>query len=154
MYVFFFFQAEDGIRDYKVTGVQTCALPICALPDGPISAGITELVANDPPEIGPSGSALSPSSTSILSSGTPVFCEASCARIVYVPVPMSCVAHATRTVPSSRSWRLASAANAPAIHAAPDIPQPKVKPSRFIAPTAGSRFDQPNLSAPRFKHST
>src|SRR2546426_10411667 len=32
----FFFQAEDGIRDYKVTGVQTCALPIygaraCAL---------------------------------------------------------------------------------------------------------------------------
>src|SRR5256885_10233833 len=23
-----FFQAEDGIRDYKVTGVQTCALPI------------------------------------------------------------------------------------------------------------------------------
>src|SRR5256885_14880876 len=28
MYFFFFFQAEDGIRDYKVTGVQTCALPI------------------------------------------------------------------------------------------------------------------------------
>src|SRR5256885_7108982 len=27
----FFFQAEDGIRDYKVTGVQTCALPISAL---------------------------------------------------------------------------------------------------------------------------
>src|SRR5256885_181450 len=31
--MFFFFQAEDGIRDYKVTGVQTCALPI-------LSAGI------------------------------------------------------------------------------------------------------------------
>src|SRR5256885_1951216 len=36
----FFFQAEDGIRDYKVTGVQTCALPISykaighLLPDG------------------------------------------------------------------------------------------------------------------------
>src|SRR6266508_4682765 len=28
-YVFFFFQAEDGIRDGHVTGVQTCALPIC-----------------------------------------------------------------------------------------------------------------------------
>src|SRR2546426_9014407 len=28
MFMFFFFQAEDGIRDYKVTGVQTCALPI------------------------------------------------------------------------------------------------------------------------------
>src|SRR5256885_14029293 len=26
--MFVFFQAEDGIRDYKVTGVQTCALPI------------------------------------------------------------------------------------------------------------------------------
>ena len=28
---FFFFQAEDGIRDYDVTGVQTCALPIFAV---------------------------------------------------------------------------------------------------------------------------
>src|SRR5438034_7378326 len=28
-FVFFFFQAEDGIRDHCVTGVQTCALPIC-----------------------------------------------------------------------------------------------------------------------------
>src|ERR1022692_5049341 len=28
-FIFFFFQAEEGIRDYKVTGVQTCALPIC-----------------------------------------------------------------------------------------------------------------------------
>src|SRR2546422_6160525 len=27
-FVFFFFQAEDGIRDVAVTGVQTCALPI------------------------------------------------------------------------------------------------------------------------------
>src|SRR5699024_11957965 len=27
----FFFQAEDGIRDRNVTGVQTCALPICAV---------------------------------------------------------------------------------------------------------------------------
>src|SRR6478609_3192858 len=28
VYIFFFFQAEDGIRDKLVTGVQTCALPI------------------------------------------------------------------------------------------------------------------------------
>src|SRR5687767_15558928 len=28
-FFFFFFQAEDGIRDKLVTGVQTCALPIC-----------------------------------------------------------------------------------------------------------------------------
>src|SRR6266699_4148635 len=31
---FFFFQAEDGIRDADVTGVQTCALPISPLPLG------------------------------------------------------------------------------------------------------------------------
>src|SRR2546430_7381606 len=35
---FFFFQAEDGIRDLTVTGVQTCALPICPRDD----AGIHE----------------------------------------------------------------------------------------------------------------
>src|SRR2546430_16688637 len=29
-FFFFFFQAEDGIRDLTVTGVQTCALPISA----------------------------------------------------------------------------------------------------------------------------
>src|SRR2546430_6944336 len=35
---FFFFQAEDGIRDLTVTGVQTCALPIS--PGGRISASV------------------------------------------------------------------------------------------------------------------
>src|SRR5206468_5797366 len=36
-FFFFFFQAEDGIRDLIVTGVQTCALPICedyGMPEG------------------------------------------------------------------------------------------------------------------------
>src|SRR5438876_8784241 len=32
--VFFFFQAEDGIRDGRVTGVQTCALPISDIGGG------------------------------------------------------------------------------------------------------------------------
>src|SRR5439155_11712454 len=31
LFIIFFFQAEDGIRDGHVTGVQTCALPICRL---------------------------------------------------------------------------------------------------------------------------
>src|SRR5256885_7690282 len=31
IFLFVFFQAEDGIRDYKVTGVQTCALPISVM---------------------------------------------------------------------------------------------------------------------------
>src|SRR5215217_9172231 len=38
MFVVFFFQAEDGIRDIGVTGVQTCALPISGrvtVPAGP-----------------------------------------------------------------------------------------------------------------------
>src|SRR5438046_8294101 len=30
--IYFFFQAEDGIRDWSVTGVQTCALPIYGKP--------------------------------------------------------------------------------------------------------------------------
>src|SRR5690606_40584434 len=33
--IFFFFQAEDGIRDFHVTGVQTCALPISQTPPPP-----------------------------------------------------------------------------------------------------------------------
>src|SRR5699024_12216416 len=35
---FFFFQAEDGIRDRNVTGVQTCALPILAEPESPATS--------------------------------------------------------------------------------------------------------------------
>src|SRR2546430_6194352 len=72
-FVFFFFQAEDGIRDLTVTGVQTCALPIffltgsaarkrCSLPAGTQTSprGLawsdatlaTSLVAASPPEQG------------------------------------------------------------------------------------------------------
>src|SRR5437870_13295188 len=52
---FFFFQAEDGIRDGHVTGVQTCALPICSTPqtgesvtlyDGATSLGSATLNAS------------------------------------------------------------------------------------------------------------
>src|SRR5256885_13398624 len=42
---FFFFQAEDGIRDYKVTGVQTCALPILIQNPVPTRAEVSD-VAN------------------------------------------------------------------------------------------------------------
>src|SRR2546429_3729630 len=40
---FFFFQAEDGIRDVAVTGVQTCALPISAPPVFPHEMGTNAL---------------------------------------------------------------------------------------------------------------
>src|SRR2546429_3768104 len=36
LFIYFFFQAEDGIRDVAVTGVQTCALPIYGLPHSPL----------------------------------------------------------------------------------------------------------------------
>src|SRR5918997_4761705 len=88
------------------------------------TAGTIEAVASEPPEVGPSGSDVSPSATSTLSSATPVRYDASCARLVYVPVPMSCVAQATRTVPSARNSTVAAAENRAAIQAQPAIPQP------------------------------
>src|SRR2546425_7311236 len=45
--VFFFFQAEDGIRDKLVTGVQTCALPISAAVTAPAAGSETVLLAED-----------------------------------------------------------------------------------------------------------
>src|SRR2546426_7617293 len=48
----FFFQAEDGIRDYKVTGVQTCALPISdpptTLEPAPLALGDSGVLALAP----------------------------------------------------------------------------------------------------------
>src|SRR2546427_6215549 len=41
---FFFFQAEDGIRDLTVTGVQTCALPILVADRQGRASGVRELV--------------------------------------------------------------------------------------------------------------
>src|SRR5690606_26895502 len=41
----FFFQAEDGIRDFHVTGVQTCALPICWLQQRPASPALLVALA-------------------------------------------------------------------------------------------------------------
>src|SRR5438094_6549001 len=53
----FFFQAEDGIRDRTVTGVQTCALPIY-LPDANGGApGRFDAVAHVDPQRGTVGSA-------------------------------------------------------------------------------------------------
>src|SRR5277367_7061347 len=46
--LFFFFQAEDGIRDRDVTGVQTCALPISLTPGKRFSSGISQSVKARP----------------------------------------------------------------------------------------------------------
>src|SRR2546421_8568468 len=47
--VFFFFQAEDGIRDLIVTGVQTCALPISPCNNVYFPFGFQANVTSDPP---------------------------------------------------------------------------------------------------------
>src|SRR5438046_8147654 len=43
-FFFFFFQAEDGIRDWSVTGIQTCALPILAPGSGVIAVLAGDIV--------------------------------------------------------------------------------------------------------------
>src|SRR5690349_21967159 len=62
-FVFFFFQAEDGIRDLYVTGVQTCALPIWAggrksgaVPLGASLAAAYDVVVARGPQGGPRAS--------------------------------------------------------------------------------------------------
>src|SRR3712207_8329965 len=58
--LFFFFQAEDGIRDIGVTGVQTCALPICKHSldySGGVSAEDNFGIGGHDPVMGPNGQA-------------------------------------------------------------------------------------------------
>src|SRR5258708_28955863 len=50
MYYIFFFQAEDGIRDDLVTGVQTCALPISGKIDRKCLPNLSHLLRNAEPE--------------------------------------------------------------------------------------------------------
>src|SRR2546430_9018252 len=62
---FFFFQAEDGIRDLTVTGVQTCALPISlgSMSDPrDVARAIVRLVENPKPDtlVGKSGYIIEP----------------------------------------------------------------------------------------------
>src|SRR5687767_6457600 len=45
VFFFFFFQAEDGIRDKLVTGVQTCALPIFCLLKKPLPDALMKKIA-------------------------------------------------------------------------------------------------------------
>src|SRR5207245_344628 len=70
---FFFFQAEDGIRDATVTGVQTCALPIStqmvregeSLHAALASKGVMPKMAVDMIEVGESSGAISPMLNSV-----------------------------------------------------------------------------------------
>src|SRR5256886_6027766 len=53
-FIFFFFQAEDGIRDLTVTGVQTCALPISSPSKrAPVISWMNSSVATVPRKLPP-----------------------------------------------------------------------------------------------------
>src|SRR5215475_14002865 len=77
-FFFFFFQAEDGIRDFHVTGVQTCALPISPDPGAKDSArsALADSVHEEPHSI-PSGEIVTlpapePAKTMVSTRGGPV----------------------------------------------------------------------------------
>src|SRR5690606_40797183 len=57
---FFFFQAEDGIRDFHVTGVQTCALPISGRSSSMRSAATSRPLASSTAPNRSARSALAP----------------------------------------------------------------------------------------------
>src|SRR5690606_39879367 len=91
--IYFFFQAEDGIRDFHVTGVQTCALPILS----PVAVLIP----------------LKNSSYSLLKSLAIVVCVT--APVVYVAVTGSAMVSLKITVPNtvSRSYLESSISSMP-----------------------------------------
>src|SRR2546430_11429852 len=83
--IFFFFQAEDGIRDLTVTGVQTCALPIsrprpmlCRPCTSGHLSGVNQ-ASNTPDETGNIGACEAPSSNCTASK--PANSAAPCSRI-------------------------------------------------------------------------
>src|SRR5438132_14043318 len=67
LFFFFFFQAEDGIRDHCVTGVQTCALPIFRTPAPGRRANVPCRSAVAPPYNGTTNTSWPASWTSIIS---------------------------------------------------------------------------------------
>src|SRR5205085_3983538 len=60
---FFFFQAEDGIRDLTVTGVQTCALPILTTLTTPASSRSRSCAGRSPRSTAPTRSPASSTSS-------------------------------------------------------------------------------------------
>src|SRR2546429_3346013 len=70
---FFFFQAEDGIRDVAVTGVQTCALPIYQ-PSGQ-KIGVAQLAGRYPGSGRPQSAVRSEEHTSELQSRLHLVCR-------------------------------------------------------------------------------
>src|SRR5690348_17578948 len=89
-FLFFFFQAEDGIRDGRVTGVQTCALPICLIARQPERCVVASRRTGDAPSgytsrDGPSDVSRAVADDEVLQIG-----RASCReRVFFAEVPVS-----------------------------------------------------------------
>ena len=116
--------------------------------------GPTSRSPSSRPKSGPRGSDVSPSTTSTLSSGTPVFSRGELRENrVGAGADVLRAARDAGTCHHRAVRHWPAAGNRAATHAAPAMPQPSVKPSRFIEPTSALRFDQPNFSAPSSRHS-
>src|SRR5207302_2689773 len=74
-FFFFFFQAEDGIRDFHVTGVQTCALPIFAHATRFLQPAVTETVVVPPAPLPETASGLKTALLMLLAFSTPARSE-------------------------------------------------------------------------------
>src|SRR5437773_5146640 len=89
--MFFFFQAEDGIRDRDVTGVQTCALPIYPGTVAPFRAwrGSRDLVAQSPKFHAPALASISRECREKSSTASPAQpdCAAPASSISFVLIP-------------------------------------------------------------------
>src|SRR5690348_17370753 len=86
LFFFFFFQAEDGIRDGRVTGVQTCALPISGRCSWIIRNLLADLSVSSPP-IDTSASTSSDASAACTVRSGPVFSGSSRSPGLFTSLP-------------------------------------------------------------------
>src|SRR5204863_4511641 len=118
-FFFFFFQAEDGIRDLYVTGVQTCALPIC-------------------PKAGESGSFAPPVLPGFLATTSPSAPAPRIGTLILVGPPLG-------FLPSHRGGRFPRSAQEPALdsrrlHAGHHASRQQAPLAFGPGPTNGARF--------------
>src|SRR5690606_40254330 len=102
LFTTFFFQAEDGIRVFHVTGVQTCALPICAGRGGRGGSALARHVVLAAPATGKNYVPREGTTTTTTTSGTAD--EREFVRELFEIGRASCRATRGRP-PGSRPWR-------------------------------------------------
>src|SRR5216683_512873 len=144
MLFFFFFQAEDGIRDLIVTGVQTCALPIC--PIGTTAFGTASVGRFGPmggSEVGPDGEDQPAAGEDDLAAGEPGPYTAPEPPPIAVREPAPYAASPPGQAASERAGQDGSASGLTGAEAFParlaGTPRPPDSPDLSGAPGAGSQ---------------